>query len=160
MNLTELRSRILAALDRVRWLGPLALRLSLGAVFVQSGWGKLHGLEQVTKYFTELGIPFPAFNATLASTTELVGGTLIGVGRLSSPAALRLSTVMLVAIIAAGRPDIDGLLTLLAFIEVTSLAGFLWLLVAGPGGASLDALLFRRRASTAPAVLRTSPPAA
>src|SRR5215813_6400947 len=160
MDLAELRSRLLAALDHVRWLGPLALRLSLGAVFVQSGWGKLHGLEQVTKYFTELGIPFPAFNATLVSTTELVGGTLIGLGLLTRLTAIPLSIVMLVAILTARRPDIDGLLTFLAFIEVTYLAGFLWLLVAGPGKASLDALLFRPRASAAQAALRTSPPVA
>jgi hypothetical protein len=34
MNLAALRSRLLAGLDRYSWVGPLALRLSLGAVFV------------------------------------------------------------------------------------------------------------------------------
>ena len=160
MSVAALPSRVLSKLERVRWLGPLALRLSLGAVFVQSGWGKLHNLEQVTKYFGELGIPFPAFSAALSSTTELVGGTLIGLGLLTRLAAVPLSIVMLVAIATARRPDIDGLLTFLAFIEVTYLAGFVWLMVAGAGKASLDALLFGRGAAASRPVLRSSPPSA
>ena len=160
MNLDDLRTRLLATADRFRWIGPLALRLSLGAVFIKSGWGKLHDLESVTRYFGELGIPFPAFNAALSSTTELVGGTLIFLGLLTRLAAVPLSIVMLVAIITARRPDIDGLLTFLAFIEVTYLAGFLWLLLAGAGKLSLDALLFGRRVPAPQPVLRAPPPAA
>ena len=59
MTLAALRSRLVATLDRFSWLGPLALRLSLGAVFVASGWGKLHSLDKVTEFFGTLGIPFP-----------------------------------------------------------------------------------------------------
>jgi putative oxidoreductase len=150
MNPSALRARILATLDRIRWVGPLALRLSLGAVFVASGWGKLHNLEQVTKFFGELGIPFPAFNATLTAVTELVGGALIGLGLLTRLATLPLMVVMLVATLTARRPDIEGPLSLLGFIEVTYFAGFLWLLIAGPGKAALDALLFGRSATSNP----------
>jgi len=160
MNLAAGRSRVLETLHRLGWLGPLALRLSLGAVFIKSGWGKLHDLESLTKFFGELGIPFPAFNATLSSTTELVGGSLLFLGLLTRLAAVPLSIVMLVAIVTARRPDIDGPLTLLSFIEVTYLSGFLWLLLAGAGKVSLDAVLFGRwRAATRP-VLESSPPAA
>ena len=53
----NLRARVLAVLDRFSWVGPLAVRLSLGAVFLGTGWGKLHNLGQVTSLFTELGIP-------------------------------------------------------------------------------------------------------
>jgi hypothetical protein len=80
MTLAALRSLLVATLDRFSWLGPLALRLSLGAVFVASGWGKLHSLDKVTEFFGTLGIPFPGVNATLASITELVGGALIASG--------------------------------------------------------------------------------
>ncbi|HTS82654.1 MAG TPA: heme-binding protein, partial [Myxococcaceae bacterium] len=72
MNLDVLRTRILAVLDRISWIGPLAVRLSLGAVFLGTGWGKLHNLEQVTAFFTELGIPFPAVQAAMVSGIELV----------------------------------------------------------------------------------------
>jgi putative oxidoreductase len=146
MNIVErVRSKILPALERVQWLGPLLVRLSLGGVFITSGWGKLHNLGQVTSFFTELGIPFPGFNATLASSTELIGGVLILVGLVTRFAAIPLIFIMLVAIATAKRPEIDGVATLLSFIEFTYIAGFAWLLVSGPGRASLDALLFGRK---------------
>src|SRR5262245_44452324 len=61
---------------RLSWLPPAVARLTLGVVFALSGWGKLHGLDQVTQYFTELGIPAPAFQAAFVSGVELVGGLL------------------------------------------------------------------------------------
>jgi putative oxidoreductase len=125
-------------------VGPLLVRLSLGAVFITSGWGKLHNLGQVTGFFTELGIPLPGFNAALVSTTELVGGVLILVGLFTRLAAIPLIVVMLVAIATAKRPEIDGVATLLGFIEFTYIAGFVWLLVSGAGRLSLDALFFGR----------------
>ena len=64
---TDLAERIGKALE---WLSPALARLTVGLVFFQSGWGKLHDLEKVTKYFTELGIAAPAFQARLASTAD------------------------------------------------------------------------------------------
>ena len=145
MKLDALRTRALAVLDRFTWAGPLALRLSLGAVFLGTGWGKLHNLEQVASFFTELGIPFPAAQAAMVSGVELVGGTLILVGLFTRFAALPLMATMAVAILTAKRPEISGIRSLLAFEEFTYLAGFLWLFVAGAGKASLDALLFGRK---------------
>jgi putative oxidoreductase len=145
MTLDALRTRALAVLDRISWVGPLAVRLSLGSVFIGTGWGKLHNLAQVTGFFTELGIPFPAVQAPMVSGIELVGGTLILLGLFTRFAALPLVLIMLVAIGTAKRPEIDGIRTMLAFEEFTYLAGFLWLFVAGAGKASLDTLLFGRR---------------
>jgi putative oxidoreductase len=149
MKLEDLRTRALAFLDRWSWVGPLALRLSLGAVFLGTGWGKLHNLSQVTSFFTELGVPFPTIVAPVIACFELVGGTLILLGLFTRFAALPLMAIMAVAILTAKRSDIDGIRTLLAFDEFTYLAGFLWLFVAGAGKASLDALLFSRRAGHA-----------
>jgi putative oxidoreductase len=157
MTLEAVRSRTLAALDRLSWVGPLALRLSLGAVFLGTGWGKLHNLGQVTSFFTELGVPFPGFNATLVAGVELVCGTLILLGALTRFAVLPLMAVMAVAILTAKRPEIDGIRSLLAFDETTYLAGFLWLFVAGAGKASIDALIFRRKPSAASVRSRIDP---
>ena len=52
------------------WLSPALARLTVGVVFFQSGWGKLHSLDKVTDFFTELGIPAPYFQARLASSAE------------------------------------------------------------------------------------------
>ena len=155
MKLEPLRSRALAILDRCAWVGPLALRLSLGAVFLGTGWGKLHNLSQLTSFFTELGIPFPAAVAPMVSGVELVGGTLILLGLLTRFAALPLMAIMAVAILTAKRPEIDGIRSLLAFDEFTYLSGFLWLFVAGAGRASLDSLLFGRRAGLRGGLRRT-----
>jgi len=154
MKLEALRTRALAILDRFSWVGPLAVRLSLGAVFLGTGWGKLHNLGQVTSFFTELGIPFPAVQAAVVSGIELVGGTLIVLGLLTRFAAVPLMGTMVVAILTAKRPEIEGIRSLLAFEESTYLAGFLWLTVAGAGKASLDALLFGRRSSLPRPLLR------
>ena len=154
MKLEALRARALAILDRFSWVGPLAVRLSLGAVFLGTGWGKLHNLGQVTSFFTELGIPFPAVQAAVVSGIELVGGTLIVLGLLTRFAAVPLLGTMVVAILTAKRPEIEGIRSLLAFEESTYLAGFLWLTVAGAGKASLDALLFGRKSSLPRPLLR------
>jgi putative oxidoreductase len=158
MNFIEaVRSKLLPALERAQWVGPLLVRLSLGAVFITSGWGKIHNLGQVTSFFTELGIPFPGFNAALASTTELVGGVLILLGLFTRFAAIPLIVVMLVAIATAKRPEIDGVAALLGFIEFTYIAGFVWLLVSGAGRVSLDALLFGRKKLSLPRPLIRPP---
>jgi putative oxidoreductase len=149
MTIDALRTRALALLEKVSWVGPLALRLSLGAVFLGTGWGKLHDLPKVTSFFTDLGIPFPAAQAAMVSGIELVGGSLVLVGLFTRFAALPLMGVMTVAILTARRPEIDGIRSLLAFEEFTYLAGFLWLFVAGAGRASLDALLFGRKGGRA-----------
>ena len=149
MKLEALRTRVLTSLEGLAWVGPLAVRLSLGAVFVGTGWGKLHNLGQVTSFFTELGIPFPAAQAALVSGIELIGGVLILLGLFTRAAVLPLIGTMVVAILTAKRPEIDGIRSLLAFDEFNYLAGFLWLFVAGAGKASLDALLFVRKGGQA-----------
>src|SRR5215470_77425 len=154
MKLEALRTRILARLEELSWVGPLAVRLSLGAVFLDTGWGKLHNLGQVTSFFTDLGIPFPAQQAAMVSAIELVGGTLILLGLFTRFAALPLMGTMVVAILTAKRPEIDGIRSLLAFDESTYLAGFLWLFVAGAGKASLDWLIFTRKPALPRPLLR------
>ena len=43
----------------LRWLAPLFARITVGWVFLWSGWGKLHALQQVTENFVGWGIPHP-----------------------------------------------------------------------------------------------------
>jgi|SRR5581483_128737 len=142
-KLLALRARLLKLADKLSGLGPLLARLTVGVVFMTTGWGKLHGLEDVTKYFTELHIPAPAFQAALVASTEFFGGLFLLLGLLTRLAALPLAVTMVVAILTAKRGDIDGLSTLLGFEEFTYLMIFLWLAVAGPGPLSLDRLLGR-----------------
>ena len=143
-SLQTLVARAQSLLDRLGWLGPLLVRISLASIFMVTGWGKLHDLGKVTGFFTELGIPWPALNATVVASIELVGGSLVLVGLFTRLACLPLAFSMLIAILTAKRGDVDGLATLFAFNEFTYLACFVWLAVAGAGAISLDRLLFAR----------------
>jgi putative oxidoreductase len=158
-KLVVLRKRLLDLVDKISWLGPLLVRITVGVVFVGTGWGKLHNLDGITKYFGELGIPMPHLNAIVASSTEFFGGLLVLVGLLTRLAALPLAFTMVVAILPAKRGDIDGVSTLLGFEEFSYLVMFLWLALAGAGKASLDALLARLWLKEDTTLVRTSPAA-
>jgi putative oxidoreductase len=125
-------------------LPPLLLRVALGIVFIQSGWGKLHDLAGTTEHFVDWHIPMPHFNAVLASGTELFGGCLILVGLLTRFAAVPLLVTMVVAIVAAKLPDQESWTELFGYDELAYALVFLWLAVAGAGRLSLDRLLGKR----------------
>jgi len=157
-----IRKKVLGRIEKVSWLGPLLVRLTVGTVFIGTGWGKLHSLGDVTQFFTELGIPAPGFNALLASTTELVGGLCILAGLMTRLAALPLAFTMVIAILTAKRSQIDGVASLAGFEETMYLVSFLWLAFVGAGKASLDHWLAKRlekRATLRP-LYRPSPSAA
>jgi len=139
--LSRAQAAFLSTAERLAFLGPTLARLTLGVVFIGTGWGKLHGLEKVTEFFTELGIPAPGFNAVLASTAEFVCGALLLIGLLSRLAAIPLIVTMTVAIITAKSADLHGLSDLLGFEEWTYIVLAVWILVAGPGPLSLDRVL-------------------
>ena len=136
----ELAERIGAAL---RWLSPTIARLTVGLVFFQSGWGKLHDLERVTTFFTELGIANPAFQARLASSAEFVCGGLLLLGLATRFAVVPLIITMCVAIATAQWENVDGLGSLVGLLEFAYIALLVWLGTDGPGPLSLDHLISR-----------------
>lgn len=125
-------------------LSPLLVRLTLGVVFIGSGWGKLSDLDRVTEFFTELGIVAPRLNAGVVATVELGGGALVAVGLGTRLAALPLAFTMVVALSTALAPDISGVAELVGLSEFTYLVMFLTLALGGPGRWSLDHLLFSK----------------
>jgi putative oxidoreductase len=140
MALARLAERVGGAL---RWLSPTIARLTVGLVFFQSGWGKLHNLEKVTGYFTDLGIPHPAFQARFASTAEFVCGGLLLLGLATRFAVVPLIVVMCVAIRTAQWENVDGLGSLVGLLEFSYIALLVWLGTDGPGPLSLDRLIAR-----------------
>jgi putative oxidoreductase len=123
------------------WAGPLIMRLVVGYVFMLTGWAKLNNLPQMIQNFTEWGIPYPNILTPFASGVECFGGIMLILGLFTRIPAAMLVVVMVVAIKVAKWSDVDSLETLLGFEEVTYLAAFLWLAIAGPGAVSLDRLL-------------------
>src|SRR5438105_4047278 len=81
----------------------LAVRLYWGWQLVQSGWGKLHHLSNVTQFFTTLGLPMPAQMALAISCLEFFGGIFLAVGLLSRLTALALTINMIMAYVTADR---------------------------------------------------------
>ena len=143
-------SRLRSLADKVSFLGPTLARLTVGVVFMGTGWGKLHSLPDVTSFFTDLGIPFPAFNARLTASTEFFGGLLVLLGLGTRLVSLPLAFTMVVAILTAKRANIDGVSALLGFEEWSYLVFFVWIALVGPGPLSLDALVVRLRRGAAP----------
>ena len=147
---TDFVVRLYTWLESLEWLGRLVVRLSVGIEFFGSGLGKLGKLPGFIQYFRTLGIPLPEVQAPFVAGVELVCGTLIVVGLLTRPAALMLCGVMAVAIVTAAAPEHHiaatwrGLLEFFYLPEWCLLLLLGWLVLAGPGRASLDALIGRR----------------
>ncbi len=154
MTLSMLRARALEHISKLDWVAPLVARVTLGVLFASTGWGKVHDLDKVTGFFFELGIPLPHLNAVMVSWVELIGGPLLLLGLVTRLAAVPLLASMAVAILTAQREQVHGLPDLFGLVEWTYLALLLWLVLAGPGRASLDHHLVAKKLR---APLRTFP---
>lgn len=139
------RQRAERVVTRLDWLAPLLARVTLGVLFISTGWGKVHNLAKVAAFFAELHIPAPALQATFVSYLELIGGGLVLLGLFARLASLPLIASMAVAILTAKFDEVHGLPDLFGLVEWTYLAMFVWLALAGPGRASLDHLIFGRK---------------
>jgi putative oxidoreductase len=144
LEIAAWRERLLGIERRLSFLGPTLARLTVGLIFVQSGWGKVHDIQHAVDYFTELHIPLPEFQARLVACTELAGGAAMLLGLGTRFAAVPLSITMIVAILTAKRPEIDGLTSLVGFEEWTYLVFFVWLALVGAGPLSIDHFIARR----------------
>lgn len=143
-RLISLRAFVVSTASSLAWVPQTALRLSLGWVFVQTGWGKLHSLPQVVEYFGSLGIPAPQLQAPFVASVELLGGLLVLGGLFTRIASVPLATTMVVALLTAKRGDIGSAGDLFGTVEFLYLLGFGTLAAFGAGIVSLDELLVRR----------------
>jgi len=123
------------------WAGPLIARITVGYVFMLTGWNKLQNLDRVTEYFTSLDIPAPHILTPFVSGLECFGGLFLMLGVLTRISAGGLAITMIVAIATAKWEEVDSLHTLLGFEEMLYLAIFSWLAICGAGKASIDYLI-------------------
>ncbi len=142
---------------RLDFLPPLLARVVIGVVFVKSGWGKLHNLDQVVAYFTSLGIPAPEVQAPFVACTELACGLLVLVGLATRLAALPLIGTMVVAIATALWPDIEGVNGLFGTSEFLYIVLLVGLVIRGSGWLGVDALVARRIDAADPSAQRRAP---
>jgi putative oxidoreductase len=139
----------------------LVIRLYWGWQFMQTGWGKLGDLSKVTNYFTTLGIPAPAWNATFISGLEFAGGILLAIGLGSRLIAFLLAADMAVAYYVG---DHDAMLSFFsdpdkfyAAAPFTFLVASLIVLIFGPGKIALDAIIAKRYGQLPPQVHAARP---
>jgi len=141
-----LPARIEGALRRLtdaQWVPQLLVRLFVGYFFLETGWGKIHSLDDFAERFAEWGIPAPAFNAALSAWTEFLGGLLIVLGLFTRLVSIPLFINMLVAVLAVRLKKVEGLDDFVELDEPLYALSFLWLFFSGPGWVSLDHLLGR-----------------
>jgi putative oxidoreductase len=147
--------RLAAALA---FLAPLVTRLIMGQAFYQTGSGKIANFANTVSFFSELGIPLPEANAFFVSRLEFWGGLLLIVGLATRLVALGLASTMAVALATADRESFLGALRGTGDAGLTDVVPFVyllflgWVVLAGPGVVSLDALVARwlDRASAQP----------
>ena len=126
----------------------LLVRVSIGLFFAISGANKLFvagGTKPVYETLVKAKVPFPHLMTYFVSGAEFVGGSLLTVGFLSSPACMALLVDMLVAILTTklfampkGLSPLNWLDEFLYLSEVLYVLFFIWLLCSGPGKFSVD----------------------
>lgn len=128
----------------ISWLGPLLVRLSFGYFWLETGWAKLQNLDGFTQRFIGWDIPFPAFSAGLSAWTELIGGALLMLGLFTRLTCIPMAINMVVAIAFVVIKNVSGIDEFVELDETLYTLVFVWLLLAGPGKASLDYFIARR----------------
>lgn len=151
----RLRARGLRSADWLQWLPALVARVTMFGIFAMTGWGKLGNLPKVTKFFTELGIPWPHFNAIMVGGSELICGVLLLIGLFTRLATIPLIVDMAIALATARAEKIGGFFDLVGQEEFLYIVILLWLLVAGAGSVSIDGLIGRKLKSSRRAVPAT-----
>jgi putative oxidoreductase len=126
----------------------LAVRLYWGRQFAQTGWGKMHNIPRFTEIFTNLNIPFPAFNAHFIAGLEFFGGILLIIGLGSRFISLLLAANMFVAYWTADHEALASIFSDPGKFYIADPFTFLFasliILIFGAGYLSLDALLAKR----------------
>ena len=137
-TLASIASKLLDLLYEIRWLGPLLLRVLFGYFWLETGIAKVQNLDGFTQRFMNWGIPYPAFSAGLSAWTELLGGALIMLGLFTRLVSIPMIINMVVAIVLVVSANFHGVDEFVEADETVYSLIFFWLLMAGPGKASLD----------------------
>lgn len=121
-------------------LGVLALRLTLGAIFLVHGWPKLKNLKQTAAGFDGMGFKPGKFWGTLVALLEFFGGAALVLGfftpTFAALFALQFVTIVMWKLIRRER-FVGGW-----ELDLLILAGLFVLALNGGGAYSLDRAFF------------------
>ncbi len=135
-----------SALGHLADLGPLCIRVGVGAVFAVHGWQKFDqiGVANFATFLDSLGVPAPTTVAWLQTIAEGIGGLLLIAGLMTRLVTLPLIAILIGAItmVKVDLPGVgfvvDSSVGIGFELETALLAGLLGLLFVGPGRLSLD----------------------
>jgi putative oxidoreductase len=128
----------------------LLARVALGAIFVQSGFGKLAGLAGFTAGLEGMGVPLAAVLAPLGATVEFFGGLALVLGAWTRPAAVLVAGFTVAATLIAHRfwdypAEQQAMQTIQFMKNLAIVGGLLGVVAAGAGRFSVDGLRKRSR---------------
>ena len=122
----------------------LLTRIFLGCGFYLTGSGKIANIDNLIKYFTELGVPFANLQAPFVARLEYYGAILLMLGLGTRLAAFLLSNTMLVALWLAEKEKFLSSWSPTSEVSPVEVVPFvyllclLWLVFRGGGYLSLD----------------------
>jgi putative oxidoreductase len=126
----------------------LVVRVAIGLFFAISGGNKLFvagGTKPVYETLVKAKVPFPRQTAYFVASVEFLGGSLVTVGFLSSPACVALMIDMIVATLTSSLSTLPKGLSPLSWLddflylpEVLYVLFFIWLICSGPGRFGVD----------------------
>jgi putative oxidoreductase len=126
----------------------LLVRVSLGLFFAITGANKLFvagDMKDIYDTLVKAKVPFPRQTAYFVASVELIGGSLVAVGLLSSAASVALLIDMVVATLTnaistmpKGLSPLNWFDDFLYLPEVLYVLFFFWLILSGPGKFSVD----------------------
>ena len=122
--------------SEIHMLGHTLLRVTLGLLFVLSGYRKFINPDGVAGMLTGIGFPLVTFFAWVLILSELVFGLLILVGFKVRYTAWPLAFVLLVAEITVVLPN--GFWSTNSFFHLIAIAGLVTIALTGPGKWALD----------------------
>ena len=101
MALASVYNRGVDAITPLEGIAPLALRIYLAPIMIQSGWTKLVGFDNTVAWFGgSLGLPLPEVMTALVVAAEFGGGIFLLAGLATRLVAVPLMITMLVAAFA------------------------------------------------------------
>jgi putative oxidoreductase len=136
-------STLLGLTDSLSWLAPLLMRLYFGYFWAETGWGKIHNLNAFAQRFVDWGVPYPHISAALSGYTEWIGGILLILGLFTRLVSIPLMFNMFVAVVKVKMREVTGIDDFVEMDEALYMFILFWLMMAGPGRASLDHLIRR-----------------
>lgn len=125
------------ALSRYASFAPVIIRVILGALMVYHGIDKFNtGIGNVSDAFAGWGVPLSGFTAPLTAVIEIVAGAALIAGFFTRAAAALLAAVMVGALVFV---KLEGnMLGGGSETDFVYLAGFLAIMLLGPGRLSVD----------------------